>query len=554
MDKSSYTGKSPNLNKRVALAMACLCLAVATGASGAQAQSTNTRGAHRVPLSAVTTQGEKLTLYQQSHALLIGVSDYTEGWPDLRSIPAELDQLEAVLRAQEFNVQRLRNPNRNELRAGVREFIDQYGYDADNRLLIFFSGHGHSEGDKGFLVPVNAPLPSSKRLFRRNVIPMSDFMNWARDIETRHALFMFDSCFSGSIFKSRNPPRGEYVRRATGQPVRQFLTAGSADETVPAKSVFVPEVIKAIQGAGDSNNDGYVTGSELGLYITQTLPEFSEQTPQYGRIRDRDLRQGDFVFFSGSNASVPEQSTVSEPTPNLEYLLWQSAERGDTVAEYQAYLDRFPQGLFNGIAQARIERFQSRETPDIASVSILSRPATPASTGRLTIKAEPSDSRVRIMNIVPRYRAEMELDLNRGYDVLVTKDGYEPWRRNVKLEEPEQVVAVVLRKRSLPVVPVKPARKAFEPEMVLVEGGCFQMGSPASERGRDRDERQHRVCVKNVYAGVHEVTFAQYDVFAKAVGKDLPDDEGWGRGDRPVINVSGFDATRLREVAQRTYR
>ena len=42
--------------------------------------------------------------------------------------------------------------------------------------------------------------------------------------------------------------------------------------------------------------------------------------------------------------------------------------------------------------------------------------------------------------------------------------------------------------------------------------------------------------------GVHEVTFAEYDQFAEATGRELPDDAGWGRGDRPVINVSWEDA------------
>jgi formylglycine-generating enzyme required for sulfatase activity len=38
------------------------------------------------------------------------------------------------------------------------------------------------------------------------------------------------------------------------------------------------------------------------------------------------------------------------------------------------------------------------------------------------------------------------------------------------------------------------------------------------------------------------VTFDEYDRFARATGLDLPDDEGWGRGRRPVINVSVYDA------------
>ncbi|HMV13423.1 MAG TPA: SUMF1/EgtB/PvdO family nonheme iron enzyme, partial [Nitrosomonas sp.] len=42
--------------------------------------------------------------------------------------------------------------------------------------------------------------------------------------------------------------------------------------------------------------------------------------------------------------------------------------------------------------------------------------------------------------------------------------------------------------------------------------------------------------------GRYEVTFAQYDAFAKETQYPLPDDRGWGRGDRPVINVNWHDA------------
>jgi formylglycine-generating enzyme required for sulfatase activity len=82
----------------------------------------------------------------------------------------------------------------------------------------------------------------------------------------------------------------------------------------------------------------------------------------------------------------------------------------------------------------------------------------------------------------------------------------------------------------------------FCPQMVRLPGGCFQMGSPESETGRDDDERQHQVCVDDFALGKYEVTFAEYDRFAEATGRKKPSDTGWGRGRRPVINVSWEDA------------
>ena len=80
------------------------------------------------------------------------------------------------------------------------------------------------------------------------------------------------------------------------------------------------------------------------------------------------------------------------------------------------------------------------------------------------------------------------------------------------------------------------------PGMVRIEGGCFLMGSPGVESDRDHDERRHRVCVDAFSIGRYEVTFTEYDRFAAATGRSRPDDSGWGRGRRPVINVSWYDA------------
>ncbi|MGD8912615.1 MAG: formylglycine-generating enzyme family protein [Candidatus Thiodiazotropha sp.] len=83
----------------------------------------------------------------------------------------------------------------------------------------------------------------------------------------------------------------------------------------------------------------------------------------------------------------------------------------------------------------------------------------------------------------------------------------------------------------------------IEPEMVQIPAGRFLMGSPASETDRYSNEGpQHEVTLRAFALGKTEVPFDEYDRFARATGRELPDDEGWGRGKRPVINVSWNDA------------
>ncbi|WP_069472510.1 caspase family protein [Candidatus Marithrix sp. Canyon 246] len=224
------------------------------------------------------TNGANILSYSGSYALLIGQSDYTAGWQDLNSIPSELDKVETVLEDQGFVVKRYRNLNSKALKRTFEKFINNYGLDKDNRLLFFYSGHGESRNVNGnikdYIVPVDAPDPNvDDKGFVKKAVSMNQVVTWARDIESKHALFLFDSCFSGTVFKSKKAHKiPRQITQAMAKPVRQFITAGSANETVPARSTFTPAFVDAIaEGDGDLYKDGYVTAKELGLYLKNVV-------------------------------------------------------------------------------------------------------------------------------------------------------------------------------------------------------------------------------------------------------------------------------------------
>ncbi len=81
----------------------------------------------------------------------------------------------------------------------------------------------------------------------------------------------------------------------------------------------------------------------------------------------------------------------------------------------------------------------------------------------------------------------------------------------------------------------------YGPVMVQVPGGSFMMGSPAGTTYFD-ERPQHAVSIRPLAVSRYEITFAEYDVFARATGRRRPSDNGWGRGRRPVVNVSWDDA------------
>jgi formylglycine-generating enzyme required for sulfatase activity len=83
------------------------------------------------------------------------------------------------------------------------------------------------------------------------------------------------------------------------------------------------------------------------------------------------------------------------------------------------------------------------------------------------------------------------------------------------------------------------------PEMVVIPAGSLLMGSPAAEKGRsDQEGPQHEVTLPQAFAvGRYEVSFDEWDACVAAGGRrHKPGEDNWGRGRRPVINVSWLDA------------
>ncbi len=83
------------------------------------------------------------------------------------------------------------------------------------------------------------------------------------------------------------------------------------------------------------------------------------------------------------------------------------------------------------------------------------------------------------------------------------------------------------------------------PQMLVVNGGMFDMGSPDSEPGRwDNEGPVHSVALPTYAIGVYEVSFDDWAACVGDGGCDgyEPNDHAWGRGQRPVINISWHEA------------
>ncbi|MFQ5647317.1 MAG: SUMF1/EgtB/PvdO family nonheme iron enzyme [bacterium] len=280
------------------------------------------------PMKVVTKSGKNLDLYKGSYALLIGVSDY-KNWPNLPGAKQDVEIVGSLLSETGFHTTTVLNPDLREMEEAFKNFINQHGRGKDNRLLFYFAGHGYTVrpeygGDSlGYIVPREAPNPNRDLAgFKSAALSMQRIEEYALTLDSKHALFLFDSCFSGSLFALNRAIPGDITYK-TVQPVRQFITAGQADEKVPDDSLFRKMVVAALKGEGDMDRDGYMTGTELGQFLQKKVINYSKgsQHPQYGKIRNPYLDKGDFVFMSlntisrssSGSSSLSEIESQSEP-------------------------------------------------------------------------------------------------------------------------------------------------------------------------------------------------------------------------------------------------
>jgi len=366
--------------------------------------SSNTRGAAVSSRQILTNQHGDFNLYNASHALLIGNIDY-QYWDKLPSIRQELKGVGALLKNQGFTVDTHWDLSSNQLSETIKDFLNRYGAgekNRDNRLVIFFSGHGETlqgfnvKEQKGFIVPIDSPtLYSDKIGFLDKALSMADIVNLSTNVSNKHILFLFDSCFSGSILETGRsskqlPP---IIHESIKNPVRQFITAGNASEKVPATSRFVPAFIRAIkEQAADFNHDNYVTGTELAMYLANEVPKYTNRRnhPQVGTMGNGESSDGD-VVFALDNVFLPEK-------------------------------------LNNEV--------------------------------RLTIKTSPENARIRILNIIPKYRDGMLLKPHKSYEIEATHPDYQRMLKIVSFKTGgEQVMSMMLERGNSPKPKPKPKSK-----------------------------------------------------------------------------------------------
>ena len=195
---------------------------------------------------------------RESHALLVGVTRYEDrsGWPSLPGVREDVSVVASALQEHGLQVRILRDPSKGELEDAMDEFFFTTPKSPASRSVFYYAGQGATlktnGGHRGFPVPSAAPSAAEdSRSFWRHAVSMARFQEYANESPARHVMFLFDSCFSGTVFEvvRSGVTRGS-VKERIREKSRVFVAAGDADQEVPDESLFRRAFVHALEGRG----------------------------------------------------------------------------------------------------------------------------------------------------------------------------------------------------------------------------------------------------------------------------------------------------------------
>lgn len=247
-------------------------------------------------------------LYEESHALLIGMSEYADpNWIPRRfeSRRRNLEDVRAALTMHGFQIYGERvhlNPGSEEFKQLLDGFTRRHGYKEAARLVVLISGHGHDiqlRSRVSYFCPSDTPDPIFDPAgFTEKAIPEAMLRGWVESIQTQHALFLFDSCFSGGLLQKSDLPEVPIdLERIVTRPNRVMIAAGASGEMVPPRSEFTPAFVRALTtNEADVTRDGFVDGIELVRYLRTEVLTCTDNRVWRRAFPYPGEDQGDIVF------------------------------------------------------------------------------------------------------------------------------------------------------------------------------------------------------------------------------------------------------------------
>ena len=490
----------------------------------------------------------------KKYAILIGNGHFASnsGLRPLEYTQHDVFRLEAVLKPSYDDVIPVINQKRLNILSKIEDVVAKL--QPGDLLLIYYSGHGETLADEKLYLAASNTLKSR---LAATALRYDDILTVLEHFYLGTTMIILDCCYSGMAGvnakgETEAPALGYGVELASGM---CLITASSAHQVAKEQEryhggTFTHYLLEGLKsGVSSHYQDGIIRPHELYEYVFEKVKaEGHEQTPLI-----KSNIQGVLPFFTRDLIKPDPLDALK----NRLLYAHETKELKQILNELTNYLKQNSTSVEGVKLKKNLEkRVLDQTEPAESSAGHVAKTQKHSETEKKQTKNQPSHH-VKPTKNQPEHTMS---------DPLPKESRVEKPKRKIPLKFiiPSVVslaVMIVFLERAWFDNGTSAVESSDFPYMVFIKGGTFEMGCQPSDTNCYRNENPlHSVTVKDFYLSTTEVTFEQYDHYCNQVSScDLPDDEGWGRGQRPVINVSWKDAQKYiqwlnEQTGQQGYR
>jgi hypothetical protein len=292
-------------------------------------------------------------LAEKRVALVIGNAAYKHA-PGLANPKNDAEAVAAALKRLKFEVIFGTDLDKSGMERLLRRFSD--AIEKADVAVAFYAGHGVQVNGRNYLVPIDARLEKENDL-RFEAVPLDDVQS-LMETSQRVNILILDAC--------RDNPLARNLARAMG--TRSTSIGRGLGETKAGIGTLVVYATQPGNVAldGDGRNSPFTTAlmkyiESPGLEIRQVLTRVRNDVITATRDRqvpwDSSSLRGDFFFAAapaGRETPAPAAPQPAPPAADPEVVFWQSIKDSRRAADFRAYLERWPNGIFARLAAARL--------------------------------------------------------------------------------------------------------------------------------------------------------------------------------------------------------
>ena len=315
-------------------------------------------------------------------ALIIGNSDYAIADLRLPNPVNDAGAMERALKDAGFETILIRNAKRQDIYRKVEEFSAKIARDPNAVGLFYYAGHGVQVDGVNYLIPVDAEIESDADL-DANAYDAGKVLRAMKAAQNQMNIVILDACRDNPLPKARGVTRGLAKMDAPGGTFIAYAAAPGQEARDGAKGtngVFTGELVKAI------SEPGVPLEQMFKKVISGVMADTQGKQEPWSEASIR----GEFYFHKtvtpGPTATAP---VTAAPMPGLdprqlELTFWESIKDSRDVADFHAYLQQFPKGVFASLATNRMKLLESAPSPTPQPVAALAapKPATPSASSR----------------------------------------------------------------------------------------------------------------------------------------------------------------------------